>query len=123
MAHILSISYDAELLRTRKLLLEQKGHRVTSAEGFADAFRICGGPNAQFDLIVLGHSIPHQDKRAMIKHCVQTCCCPVLALTRENEPPVEEAARSVPPDPDALLTAVQEILTEASSPGRGVVCP
>lgn len=114
-AHILSISYDAELLKTRKLLLEYRGHNVTSAEGFAEAFRICGDPNTNFDLIVLGHSIPHQDKRAMIQHCVHIYSCPVLALLRENEPPVEEATRSVPPDPSTLLGAVQEILSEAPS--------
>ena len=123
MAHILSISYDAELLRTRKLLLERRGHCVTSAEGFAETFRICADHNATFDLMVLGHSIPHQDKRAMVKHCRNTCSCRVLALLRENEPPVEEATRSVSPDPDALLAAVQEILTEASGASTAVFCP
>ncbi|HLJ78747.1 MAG TPA: hypothetical protein VKT75_15105 [Acidobacteriaceae bacterium] len=37
MARILSISYDPVLLRTRELLLQQMGHDVTSAEGFAEA--------------------------------------------------------------------------------------
>lgn len=117
MAHILSISYDAQLLKTRQVLLEKMGHRVTSAQGFAEATRLCAEGEARFDLIVLGHSIPHRDKRAMIQRCAGTCSCPVLAVMRENEPPVEEATRSVAADPAALTAAVREILRERSSGG------
>jgi DNA-binding NtrC family response regulator len=112
MAHILSISYDAQLLKTRQMLLEKMGHRVTSARGFAEASRLCTESEGRFDLIVLGHSIPHEDKRAMIRCCVHACSCPVLAMTRENEPPVEEATRSVAADPGSLTAAVREILEE-----------
>lgn len=118
-AYILSISYDQTLLRTRELLLEQMGHRVASAEGFAEAYRFCSGHHENFDLIVLGHSIPHEDKRAMISQCVHSCSCPVLALLRSNEPPVEEATRSVATsDPRAFLDVVQELIG-AAVPQRG----
>lgn len=111
MAQILSISYDVTLLRTRQLLLEQMGYRVISAEGFAQATRLCAEHRSNFDLIVLGHSIPYEDKRAIIKHCIHACSCPVLSLLRENELPVEEAARSVPSsEPHEFLAAVQELL-------------
>ena len=86
MARILSISYDPALLRTRELLLQRMGHRVTSAEGFAQAVEWCDKAAGSFDLVVLGHSIPHEDKRAIIRRCNQTCPCPVLALTIVNEP-------------------------------------
>lgn len=59
MARIFSISYDQALLRTRELLLEQMGHSVASAEGFAQAFKLCNQDSGPFDLMILGHSIPH----------------------------------------------------------------
>lgn len=91
MARIFSISYDPTLLRTRELLLKQMGHSVTSAEGFSQAFDVCDREPGTFDLMILGHSIPHEDKRAIIKRCGQTCRCPILALTRINEQAVPEA--------------------------------
>ena len=116
MARILSISYDPVLLRTRELLLQQMGHDVTSAEGFAEASRLCGEADGTFDLIVMGHSIPHEDKRMMIRQCRLTCTCPVLALLRSNEPPVEEATRSVDSaEPRAFVTAIGELLDRNGS--------
>lgn len=119
MARIFSISYDPTLLRTRELLLEQMGHTVASAEGFADAFAVCEREAAGgFDLMVLGHSIPHEGKRAIIRRCLQSCQCPVLALTRVNERVVEEATRSVDAsETREFLEAVQELLSE-QPPGQ-----
>lgn len=111
MAHIFSISYDPILLQTRELLLQQMGHTVTSAEGFAEARRYCSLVDRSFDLVVLGHSIPHEDKRAIIRECLKNCSCAVLALLRTNEPPVEEATRSVSTEPREFLAAVDELLT------------
>lgn len=113
MAHVLSVSYDPALLETRELLLRQMGYEVTSAEGFAEAHRACEEATGGFDLIIVGHSIPHEDKRMIINSCKHTCSCPVLALLRPNEPPVEEASRSVASDePRGFVVAVQEILAE-----------
>lgn len=60
MPRILSVSYDAMLLSTRQMMLESHGYTVTSAEGFVDAIRMCRGGN--YDLLIIGHSIPHTDK-------------------------------------------------------------
>lgn len=92
MAHILSISYDPALLRTREMLLTQMGHRLNSAEGFAQARSFCAHQDGDYDLIILGHSIPHDDKVELVKWCAERCSCPVLALLRPNESPVEGAA-------------------------------
>ena len=111
MGRILSISYDPHLLMSRELLLRQMGHVVVSAEGFTTAFRECEVPNAGFDLIVLGHSIPHDDKQELIRRCGRVCSCPVLALLRPNEPPVAGAAASVESlDAEEFMIAVEEIL-------------
>lgn len=116
MARILSISYDPVLLRTRELLLLQIGHSVSSAEGFAEAYRLCGGAEGKFDLIVIGHSIPHEDKRIIIRQCRLTCSCPVLALLRSNEQPLDEATRSVDSaEPRALMAAIDDLLGQGGS--------
>lgn len=118
MARIFSVSYDSTLLRTRELLLRQLGHSVTSAEGLAQAVEVCEREPGKFDLMVLGHSIPQEDKQAIIRYCGQTCHSSVLALTLVNEPPVPEAARSVDPtDTRAFLAAVQELLRKDRSDG------
>ena len=119
MARIFSISYDPTLLRTRELLLEHMGHTVASAEGFAEAFAVCDREAGGFDLMVLGHSIPHEDKRAIIRRCLETCHCPVLALTRVNEELVEEATRSVDAaDTRRFVEAVEELLAGQSRGSR-----
>ena len=112
MAHILSISYNAALLATRELLLKQMGHSVASAEGFARARRICG-PGERFDLIILGHTIPHDDKEELIEECTRNCSCPILALLRPNEHDVKGATRTVDSsDPQTFIDTVREMLGE-----------
>src|ERR1700756_5372717 len=106
MAHILSVSYDLTLLTTRELLLQQMGHTVTSVEGFARAFAACES-GTKFDLLILGHSIPHDDKLAIIAKVKNTCDCPVLALLRPNEAPLPTAEHSTDSsDPRAFMEAV-----------------
>lgn len=107
MSRILSISYDASLLATRELMLQRAGHKVTSVTRLKD---LPGAP-LQFDLIVMGHSIPQPEKRAMIADLRQRGCdAPVLAVLRANEHPLPEAADSAEADPDAMLEAVFRIL-------------
>jgi DNA-binding response OmpR family regulator len=66
MSRILSISYDESLLQTRAMLLERAGYEVDSALGFSAAIHAC--KTKQFDLVVLGHSIPVEDKEQIISH-------------------------------------------------------
>jgi DNA-binding response OmpR family regulator len=69
-ARILSVSYDEVLLRTRHMLLQREGYDVVSAAGFAASFAKCkeGG----FDLFVLGHSIPPEEKCTMVEEFRRT---------------------------------------------------
>jgi DNA-binding response OmpR family regulator len=75
---ILSVSYDVSLLATRKMLLEQKGYAVESALGFSKALAFChaGG----FDIFILGHSIPYDDKLALIESFRTHSPAPILLL-------------------------------------------
>lgn len=79
MPHILSVSYGPVLLSTRQLMLESQGYTVTSAKGYVDAIRKCRG--AECDLLIIGHSIPHTDKKEIVAEMKQHCYAPVLALS------------------------------------------
>lgn len=68
---ILSVSYDASLLATPRMLLEQKGYDVTSALGFSDAIECCR--RSGFDLFILGHSIIKADKVALMRTFREHC--------------------------------------------------
>jgi DNA-binding NtrC family response regulator len=118
-ANILSISYDETLLLTRQMLLEQMGHTVLSAEGFAQAYVHCESQDGKIDFIVLGHSIPHDDKVAMVNHCKELCTCRVLALLRPHEAAVPGAEKSVDSsDIEAFIAAIKEMSARSAPEKR-----
>jgi DNA-binding response OmpR family regulator len=108
---ILSISYDPSLLFTRQAMLQLAGYDVVSAEGFADAIE---HSNGHFDLIIMGHSIPQKDKRAIVASLNEHgCAAPLLSLLRHGEHRIPEAARSADPqDVELLLKTVKEMISE-----------
>src|SRR5690348_9287655 len=109
MARILSVSYDQSLLYTRKLILEQHGHSVASALGFTQALKCCQEAK-DFSIFILGHSIPREDKEALISSFRAHCPGTVIALTRSNEGPVAGADFEIEPTPEAILETVEQIL-------------
>jgi DNA-binding response OmpR family regulator len=113
MARILSISYSSALLRTRQLVLESKGYTVTSALGFTEAIEYCR--TADYDLVIMGHSIPHRDKEQIIKELRNVCSTPVLALRKPNEEPFKIADYDLDAfNPDGFVEFVKEILAPKS---------
>jgi len=108
---ILSISYDEPLLVTRQLLLEHEGYNVISAVGFAAAMEVCNIRH-DFDLILMGHSMPQSDKRALIATLRTKCTAPLLSITRHGDSPIPEASYSVDSHdgPVVLLEAVRVAL-------------
>ena len=111
MARILSVSYDESLLKTRQLILEQRGYQVISALGFTDSLRQCteGGP---FDLLVLDHSIPLHDKQALVSAFRRGSQAVVVALKRPGEDLASIGAdfQADPNDPAGMLALVTEII-------------
>ena len=108
MQRILSISYDQALLQTRALLLSREGFEVESAVGFTAAIQAC--KKGTFDLVILGHSIPSEDKSAIVKQLKEVCVTPILALQRSNEPPVTAAEYNLDSsDPRRFLRYVRKI--------------
>jgi DNA-binding response OmpR family regulator len=110
---ILSVSYDAVLLATRQMLLEQKGYTVTSALGFREALEHC--QSDRFDLFILGHSIPLKDKLHLIETFRASCAAPILSLERIGEPQVKCDFHASPDDPEKFLQMVEKILAGQES--------
>jgi len=114
MPRILSISYDQALLRTRALLLSREGFEVESAVGFTAAIQAC--KKGTFDLVILGHSIPPEDKSAIVKQLKEVCVTPILALQRSNDPPVTAAEYNLDSgDPRRFLSYVRKITDHNTS--------
>ena len=108
---ILSISYNPELLHIRQLLFEQHGYMVHSVAGFREASEAIDLHGSHVDLIILGHSIPHEEKAVLAARCKAQCPCPVLALLRWGEAPIPSADESIlAPHPAKLIDAVAGLL-------------
>jgi DNA-binding NtrC family response regulator len=111
-ARILSVSYDDILLRTREMLLKTQGYEVVSALGFVTALQRCQQGN--FDLFVLGHSIPYAEKQKMVETFRQVCPAPIISLRRNTgEQPVDGADYHIEPDPEPLMQLVVRITSGA----------
>lgn len=114
---ILSISYDESLLSTRQWMLESLGHQVTSALGFTTALEMCR--ERSFDFVIIGHSIPQADKKAIVHEIRQHCDAPVLALNRHSELPLQEAEYNMDfSHPEQFLDFVRSVLSDKGVPPR-----
>lgn len=110
---LLSVSYDEPLLRTREILLCRQGYSVTSALGFIAAVDECKA--GEFDLLILGHSIPHADKVELVHTFRTHCPAPVLALRHYGDAPLPGAdAQIFPDDIEGLLNKVKSMLRNRS---------
>ena len=112
MAKILSVSYDGVLLDTRHQILSTRtGYAVTSVRGFAEALKVCSS-NHQFDLLIVGHSIPHSEKEALIQAFrANRPTAPVVALKRHGEDAVPGADVLIEPNPPELLRSVANLVS------------
>jgi DNA-binding NtrC family response regulator len=113
---ILSVSYDDILLLTRQMLLEKSGYKVTSALGFTKAVEHC--QHSGFDLFILGHSIPEDDKLHLIKTFQENCPAPILSLERPGEKRIPCDFHASPDDPQKFLKVVDEILSRRKDQAR-----
>ena len=113
---VLCVSYDAALLITRRLLLERAGDVVTSASSFKEASAHCR--KGKFDLLILGHSIPLNDKARLMKLFRVHRHAPILSLQKQGEEPVPNADYyAFSSGPEEWLQLVAAILEKRTSPG------
>jgi len=118
MSRILSVSYDETLLLTRDLMLKSGGYNVVSAFGFHRGLESCR--QGEFDLFILGHSIPKDDKIDLIR-CFRehNSGARVIALTRINEARIEEVDLYLNPgDPAELLRGLAFLINPATDRRR-----
>lgn len=116
---LLSVSYDESLLRTRHWILETAGFNVTSALGFTQAANHF--QTGAFDLVIIGHSIPYEDREALLKVLRKKAECPVLSLKRPGDPPLPGFDHSIDAwdGPEALISAVRKTLGAKAVSGSG----
>ena len=107
MASILCVSYDESLLKQLELLLDCMGHRVVSAHGFTAALKECA--TGDFDLFILGDSIPPAHKEALMGAFRSRCPAPVMVLRRTNEREVRGADYQSDAEPRNVVEFVVRI--------------
>lgn len=83
-ASILSVTYDPSLAATREMLFTSVGFQVSTAPTINQAVQLCA--EKKFDLIVVGHSIPLEQRRFLIRELRLRCDTPLLELQRPGEP-------------------------------------
>lgn len=106
--HVLCVSWTPALATTRTLLLKRAGFKVTSALGKQQALKKC---KTKADLMVLGHSVPREEKSAIIDCFRENSSAPVLSLLRSGQNKLPEADYGVEAsNPDEFLETVRKIL-------------
>jgi DNA-binding response OmpR family regulator len=77
MAQVLCTGVDVSLLRTRKMLLEQAGHSVTTVTREDELREAC--ETAKFDVVVIGQSVSPRQKHR-VADLVRNHCPEVLVV-------------------------------------------
>jgi DNA-binding response OmpR family regulator len=108
-ARILSISEDEILLRTRHLIFEKEGYEVVSVHGINSAME--HSKEGDFDILVIGHSIPHENKEKIARAFRQASQGAIVSLRRDagEQVVVEGADYHVEADPEPMLALIAEI--------------
>ncbi|HET7150661.1 MAG TPA: hypothetical protein VFI60_04570 [Candidatus Acidoferrum sp.] len=116
MTRILSVSYDESLLKTRHGMLTGRGYEVTSALGFENAMKECTD-GRKFDLFVLGHSIPAEQKKRLVEEFRATSPGIVVVLKRSGEDLTGIGANFEidPWNPPAMLDLIDNVLKGRST--------
>jgi len=106
--HILCVSWDSNLAQSRERLFRHYGYEVTSATGRYEAIERC---KTKADLLVLGHSVPREEKLKIIACYRAANDSPVLSLLRPGEVKLAEAEYGIEyMNPELLMSTVHWIL-------------
>jgi CheY-like chemotaxis protein len=96
------------------MLLESRGYQVVSSLLLRETLEYCERGN--FDLFLLGHSIPHPDKLQLVTIFRQQSPAPIVSLRRSaGEQLVRGADYHIEPDPERLLMLIQGIFARTTS--------
>src|SRR5262249_44449711 len=96
---------------TREMLLTQAGYQVISVIGKEAA---AANRNVKADLLVLGHSLPRDEKESMIQWFRKHSESPILSLLKPNQEKLPGADFGVEAfSPGDFIRAVKRILAPA----------
>ncbi len=105
---ILCISWEPELAKQREEIFGESGCHVTSVVGLEAAEKAVMD---DFDLLVLGHSVPREHKRRLMRMFRAHSEAPILSLLAPGQPPLPEATLGVPgTDPDRIRYVARHFL-------------
>jgi len=105
---VICVSWNASLAQSRELLLRSLGLNVLSALYEKQARLLC---REKADLLILGHSVPQVEKRALIDCFREHSDAPVLSLLGPGETKLPTATYGVEAaEPEKVLHTVKEIL-------------
>ncbi|SRR5579883_292402 len=104
---VICISWDRFLSESRELLLKHAGYEVLSAAYENGARRAC---KQDADLLILGHSVPQEEKRWIIECFRQHSNAPVLSLLAPWQQKLPEATYGVHSNPEDFLRTVNQVL-------------
>jgi CheY-like chemotaxis protein len=119
---ILNVALNGALLKPRSAILERAGYEVVPALSHIDVQTACE-QHKDFDLVILGHSIPKQEKRRVMQTVREYCGhVPLLELYPHGTIPVDEEADDQLPsadEADLLLGKVADLLAKPRKRRRG----
>ena len=106
---VLSVGRDPELLRLRSALLRSAGYNVRTEPDSALTTEVL--ENADFDLIILCHTIPDDDRWRLISD-IRSCdqSMPILLLRANGETLLHPAELHSLDGPEALIEKVGKLL-------------
>lgn len=108
---VLNVGHDAALLETRSLVLRSAGYSVESASSVDEAIQRFRA--ADFDLVVLCHSVPEQERHRLIRlirdHGSST---PVIFVSARSASADNFADLTIVNRPGGLLRAAHELLSQ-----------
>ena len=116
---ILAVSNEPGLLESRSSILRSDGYVVEPVLSVEQAIdRLL---NRDFDLVLLGHSIPAHD-RTRLTRLIRASGLPTAVVTVApliDPVPYEAADAIVEGSPEMLLSGIREILLKAGKDGNG----
>ena len=107
---ILSAGRNPDLLKQRNAALSAEGYKVASA---SNSYEIVEKMlNGDFDLVLLCHSIPDEDRRRLA-HIISsyTPSTPVILISEDGSNPFDLMPRTVNCPPEQVIATVRNSLT------------
>jgi DNA-binding response OmpR family regulator len=109
-ARVLTVSSYRPVLKTWHMLLEAQGYEAVSVVGAVYAGDLCS--QAPFDVIILGQSVNHLEKKKLIGNIRQCCTAPIISISSSSKAgeAIDGADIHAEPDPEELLNLIASIV-------------